>query len=249
MVAFKDHFSDRAAGYAAHRPTYPLALVDYLSSVAPAHSLAWDCGCGSGQLSTLLARAFDRVVATDASAEQIAAAEAADRVVYRVAPAEASGLPDASVDLVTVAQAAHWFDLPAFYAEVRRVGRAGSAIALVTYGILEVEPEIDRVIKPFYFETLKGYWPPERAHVEDGYRALDFPFAELSPPALDIQVEWRLSDLTGYVETWSAVRALEKARGKEPTQALFADLARVWGHPEAPRSVRWPLSLRIGRMA
>src|SRR5579872_1342582 len=158
MAAFKDHFSELAAGYAAHRPTYPRALVDYLAGIAPAQRLAWDCGCGSGQLSTLLAEPFEQVVATDASAEQIASAVPADRVEYRVAPAEASGLSDASVDLVTVAQAAHWFDLPAFYAEARRVARPGAGIALVTYGIMEVDDETDRVTMPFYYDVLKGYW-------------------------------------------------------------------------------------------
>ena len=56
------------------------------------------------------------------------------RVEYRVAPAERSGLPDAAVDLVTLALAAHWFDLPRFYAEVRRVGRPRTAIALISSG-------------------------------------------------------------------------------------------------------------------
>ncbi|HLG89346.1 MAG TPA: class I SAM-dependent methyltransferase [Alphaproteobacteria bacterium] len=249
MAAFKDHFSELAAGYAAHRPTYPRALADYLAGIAPARRLAWDCGCGSGQLSALLAEAFERVVATDASAEQIGSAAPAERVEYRVAPAEASGLPDASVDLVTVAQAAHWFDLPAFYAEARRVARPGAAIALVTYGIMEVDAEIDAVTMPFYYEALKGYWPPERAHVENGYRALEFPFEELAPPKLAIRVDWRLADLTGYVETWSAVRALKKARGEEPVLTLFEALARVWGPPERVRAVRWPLALRVGRLA
>jgi SAM-dependent methyltransferase len=248
MAAFKDHFSELAAGYAAHRPTYPKALVDYLAGIVPARRLAWDCGCGSGQLSTLLAESFEHVVATDASAEQIASAAPAERVEYRVAPAEASGLADASVDLVTVAQAAHWFDLPAFYAEARRVAGPGAAIALVTYGIMEVDADIDAVTMPFYYEVLKGYWPPERAHVEDGYRSLDFPFEELAPPKLEIRVDWRLADLIGYVETWSAVRALRKAQGEGPVQRLFEELARVWGRPERVRAVRWPLALRVGRL-
>jgi ubiquinone/menaquinone biosynthesis C-methylase UbiE len=136
MTAFKDHFSSRAADYAAYRPTYPPELVDYLASVCPTSNLALDCGCGTGQLAVLLADRFKRVIATDASAQQIENTEPRERVTYRVAPAERSGLPDASADLVVAAQAAHWFDQPAFYAEARRVGRPGAILALVTYGVM-----------------------------------------------------------------------------------------------------------------
>src|SRR3954464_14207364 len=97
MTAFKDHFSSRAADYAAYRPTYPPELVDYLASVCPTSNLALDCGCGTGQLAVLLADRFKRVIATDASAQQIENAEPRERVTYRVAPAERSGLPDARI--------------------------------------------------------------------------------------------------------------------------------------------------------
>src|SRR4051794_23805954 len=109
---FKDHFSDRAATYAAFRPSYPRELVDYLASIAPSRALAWDAGCGSGQLSTLLGDVFDRVIATDASAEQIGRAAPHPHVAYSVAPAERAPAADRAVDLISVAQAAHWFDLP-----------------------------------------------------------------------------------------------------------------------------------------
>lgn len=245
---FKDHFSERAAGYAAHRPTYPAALADFLAGLAPRRALAWDAGCGSGQLSVLLAGRFERVAATDASAEQVARATPHPNVEYRRAPAEASGLPDGSVDLAVAAQAAHWFDLEAYYAEVERVGRPGAAVALVTYGMMTVGEEIDRVVEPFYRETLGPYWPPERRHVEDGYRSLPFPFREVQAPKLEIRTAWSLAALLGYVDTWSAVRALEEARGPGPVQAFRRELARAWGPEEEVRSVRWPLSLRVGHV-
>jgi len=246
--AFKDHFSGLATGYAAHRPTYPAALVDFLAAVALGRDLAWDCGCGSGQLSTLLADAFARVVATDASRQQIASATPHERIDYRCAPAEASGLPDHCADLITVAQAAHWFDLPAFYAEARRVGRPGAAIALVTYGIMEIAPAIDAATGAFYHGALAGHWPPERALVEEGYRSLPFPFAEIAPPALEIRVEWGLAELIGYIDTWSAVAALRKAGGEDRIQAHFSELAQIWGPPSSRHAVRWPLAMRVGRM-
>jgi SAM-dependent methyltransferase len=247
MTAFKDHFSTHAAGYAAYRPTYPVALVDYLASLAPALDVALDCGCGTGQLAVLLAARFDRVVATDASAQQIANAERRERVEYRVAPAERSGLPDASVDLIAVAQAAHWFDLEAFYAEVRRIAKPQAALALITYGVLHVaEPTSEAILQNFYSNVVGPYWPPERRHVEDGYRSLPFPFTELDAPPLAIEVLWALPDLLGYVDTWSAVRGAEKAIGRSPIEAFRADLTRAWGDPQRRERIEWPLSLRVG---
>ena len=248
MTAFKDHFSANNAGYTAHRPTYPRALVDFLAAAAPGRQLALDAGCGTGQLSTLLADRFERVVATDASAQQIASAFPHDRVAYYVAPAERSGLPAASVDLVTVAQAAHWLDLGPFYAEVRRVSRPGGVVALVTYGVLHVEDAAaDAVAQSFYRDVIGTYWPPERRHVEEGYRSLPFPFDALDAPALDIEAGWKLADLIGYADTWSAVRAAEKAVGRGPIERFHAELAEAWGSPDTIKRVRWPLSLRIGR--
>jgi SAM-dependent methyltransferase len=246
---FKDHFSSHAAGYAAHRPTYPSALVDYLAGIAPGCHLALDCGCGTGQLSVPLARRFDRVVATDASASQIANAEPHERVEYRVAKAEDSGLPDAAADLITVAQAAHWLDLDRFYTEARRVARHDGVLALVTYGVLHVDgDEVEAVVQRFYYDVIGQYWPPERQHVDAGYRTLSFPFPEMMAPPLAIEVAWRLPDLTGYVDTWSAAREAEKKVGRAPLDDFGRDLLAVWGDPEVRRTVRWPISMRVGRV-
>lgn len=248
MSAFKDHFSTRSADYAAYRPTYPRALVDFLAEAAPARALALDCGCGTGQLSVMLAERFERVIATDASAKQVEQAERHPRVEYRVAPAEASGLPDASVDLVVAAQAAHWFDLPAFYAEARRVARPRAVVALVTYGIMRLEPPLDAPFQEFYRDTIGAYWPPERRHVEEGYRSFDFPFDEFPAPALAIAVSWTLDELCGYVDTWSAVQAAEKALGREPIERFRREMAAGWGEPGKRRPASFPLSLRVGRI-
>ena len=246
--SFKDHFSQVASAYAAHRPSYPVAVVDFLARHAPARRLAWDCGCGSGQLSVLLAGPFERVLATDASAEQIAHATAHPKVEYRCAPAGASDLQDHIADLATAAQAAHWFDLPAYYAEVRRVLRPGGLVALISYGVATAGADLDAVIHPFYSQVLGSFWPPERRHVDEGYRSLPFPFEELESPPFEIRLEWRLEDLIGYVGTWSAVWALERAKGQGPVASFTRDLAAAWGPPDRMRTVRWPLSLRVGRV-
>lgn len=246
--AFSDHFSERAAGYAAHRPTYPEALGDLLASLAPRRELAWEAGCGSGQATVLLATRFARVVAVDASARQLAHAPLAANVEYRCAVAEDSGLPDGSVDLVLAAQAAHWFDLDAYYAEVRRVARPGALVALASYATVRVDEAVDAVIEPFYSGVLRGYWPPERRHVEAGYRSLPFPFAEIDAPALELRALWSLPELLGYIRTWSAVGALEAADAAGALGGLEAGLAHAWGSPSTRRAIRWPLTLRLGRV-
>ena len=243
-----EYFSDVASAYAAHRPSYPAALVDFLAQHAPARRFAWDCGCGSGQLSVVLAGPFERVWATDASREQIARADPHPNVTYSCAPAQSSGLADGVVDLATAAQAAHWFDLPSYYAEVRRVARPGAIVALITYGVMTVDAELDAVIEPFYHDVLGPHWPPERRHVDEGYRSVPFPFAEISAPSLEIRREWRLPDVIGYVGTWSAVWALQRAEGQAPLEAFHRVLADAWRPADRVRTVRWPLTLRVGRV-
>lgn len=245
---FKDHFSTGSANYAAHRPSYPPRLVEELAALSPGRGLALDCGCGTGQLSVLLAERFERVVATDASAAQIDKAQAHPRVDYRVALAEDSGLAAASVDLVTVAQAAHWLDLPRFYQEARRVARADAILALVTYGVLHVDGPMEPLLQHFYHQVVGPYWPAERRHVEEGYRNLPFPFEERRLPALAIEVEWSVDDLLGYIGTWSAVKEAGKALGQDPVVAFAAQLREAWGDPWLRRRVRWPLKVRAGML-
>ena len=247
---FKDHFSPVATDYATHRPTYPTALVDFLARLAPARRLAWDAGCGSGQLSVLLADRFERVWATDASSEQVAHATAHPRVTYSCAPAQNSGLGNGVVDLSAAAQAAHWFDLASYYAEVRRVTRRGGIVALISYGVMMVDSDVDAIVRPFYHDVLGAYWPAERRHVDEGYRSLWFPFEELSAqaPDLEIRLEWRFADVVGYVGTWSAVRTLQRAQGPAPLEAFHRALARGCWPAERVHTIRWPLAFRVGRV-
>ena len=247
-MTFKDHFSVAASGYAAHRPVYPRAVAEALAACSPGRALAWDAGCGSGQLSVVLAEAFDQVVATDASAAQIAETVPHPRVRYAVAPAEVSGLAEGSVDCAVAAQAAHWFDLDAYYREVRRVARPGGLVALVTYAVLEVDPEIERLVERFYWHTLDGHWPPERRLVEEGYRSLPFPFEPVEAPPLALEHRWNADQLLGYVRTWSAVQSLKKAGRGEDLDRFGKELRAAWGDPSRERIVRWPLSLRLGRV-
>jgi len=246
-VKFKDHFSRLAAQYAEFRPRYPGGLFDFLAKVSPSKARAWDCACGSGQATTDLAERFDSVIGTDASAEQVAAAAAHPKVTYAVAKAEDSGLESGSVDCVTVAQSLHWFDLPQFYAEVKRVLHPGGVLAVWTYAVPRLnEPNLDRLLQTYYWDTVGEYWPPERRYVEDGYRSIDFPFDELTAPSLSMRENWTLPQFVGYLRSWSSVGRYVNDKGADPVVQVEEQFTPVWG--TRARDVSWPLSLRLGRV-
>lgn len=242
------HFDSVSRQYAESRPTYPAELFAWLAGQCPQRTRAWDCGTGSGQAAVDLARHFDQVIATDASAAQIAQARPCAGVEYRVAPAEASGLDDASVDLVTVAQALHWFDLPAFHAEVRRVLRADGLLAVWTYGILHLpDPVLDAPLQHFYHDVVGPWWPAERRHVETGYRDLPFPFPRLAAPPFAMHAQWSLEQLAGYLRSWSATARYREQHRTDPVDALLTELARHWPNDGTTCRIHWPLSLQVGR--
>jgi len=248
-VTFRDHFSADAAGYAAFRPTYPDELFAWLASVAPARRLAWDCATGTGQAAAGLAAHFARVVATDASEAQIRAARAQPRVEYRVATAEASALGAASADLISVAQALHWFDIDRFFAEARRVLVKQGVLAIWTYGPLVVEgAPVDALLQDYYHRVVGPWWPPERALVDSGYAGIELPFKTLAAPAFGMSMPWTLNELLGYARTWSATPRHNEATGRDPVATLGLRLAEHWGPAERRRRVSWPLTVRAGRL-
>lgn len=251
-MSFADHFSSVSAAYAAFRPRYPDTLFDFLAQAAPARDAAWDAGTGSGQAAVGLARHFTRVQATDASSSQIEHATPDPRISYRVSPAEASGLDERSVDLVTVAQALHWFDRPRFWEEARRVLRPDGVIAVWTYILIEIEPRIDALVRRFYHDVVGPFWPPERRITEERYQTIEFPFAEFVAPNFVIEQPVTVDDVAGYIRTWSATRRFVQQHGDDPVDGLVAELTQVWGGGGAPqqsRLARWPVAMRIGRVA
>lgn len=242
---FKDHFSKQAADYAKFRPRYPRELFVWLETIAPKTELAWDCATGNGQAAMDLAHVFKRVVATDASEKQVANAERHPRIEYRVATAEESGLETGSVDVVTVAQALHWFDLEKFYAEVRRVLKPGGVIAATVYKLATVSPAIDNVVNRYYSEIVGRYWPAERVLVEK-FEELPFPFAPIEIPPFEMVAEWNVEQLLGYLRTWSATQRFMAAEKRDPLADVENELRSAWG--EEVRRVVWPLTVRVGRL-
>ena len=247
-MTFKDHFSGHASSYASSRPGYPRDLVATVARLPREHRLALDCGTGNGQAAIGLAQYFDRVIATDPSAAQLAHATPHPNVEYRVAPAEASGLPGGSVDLVTAAQAFHWFDFDRFFAEVQRVLAPGGAVALWTYNLARVEPAIDALMDRLAHEIAAAYWPPERRWVNEEYRTIPFPFEEVTFPPFAHQEEWNLEQYVAYLRTWSATARYIKEKGTDPVAEVWDELAAAWGEPERVRRVVWPLYLRAGHV-
>lgn len=248
MKTFEDHFSKQAREYARYRPGYPDELFAYLASIAPRRRLAWDCGTGSGQAALGLVRHFDRVVATDASADQLSQAVPHERIAYQVARAEEVALEPGSVDLTTVATAVHWFDRGRFYATVRRVAAPEGVLAVWTYHQSVIDPEIDRILARYYFEVLAGCWPESFRYVEDHYRSLPFPFDELTPPEFEMRSSWNLGQLTGFLDSWSGTQRFLRERGEHPVKLIWPALSEAWGEPDRQRPIRWPLYLRVGRV-
>lgn len=207
---------------------------------------AWDCATGNGQAAVSLTGHFDEVVATDASSKQIDSAIAHPRVSYRVAPAEDSRIAPASADLITVGQALHWFDSDRFFAEANRVVVPGGLIAVWCYELCHVSASVDTVVDELYQDILDGFWPAERALVEEGYRSIAMPGVEVESPEFDMQLTWRVDDMLGFLRTWSACKRYQSRHGHDPVGIIEAALRVAWG--SAKRRVRWPLGIRVCRL-
>lgn len=249
-MSFDDQFSQLAQQYAQFRPQSPPELANFFASITPAHSLALDCGTGSGQAARALAEHYTTVIACDPSRAQIANALPHGRVHYLVAQAERLPAKSNVFDLITVAQAVHWFDLDAFYGEARRLLKPGGGILAVwTYYLFESEAEIDAVIAHYNDEVLGPYWSPRLKAVREKYRTLPFPFEELAAPDIAMQTDWDLAQVTGYLASWSATSPYQEKLGRHPLNEVYERLLAAWGDPAEKKSIRWPLFIRVGKMA
>lgn len=244
----KDIFSAYAGRYAQFRPVYPPELYDFLLSLLTDTALAWDVGTGNGQVASVLAKHFHHVIATDISQKQLDRAPQFNNITYQCEPAENTSIPNQTVDLITGAQAPHWFKLDDFYAEAKRVAKPNAILAFWCYSLLNITPELDSVIEEVYFNTLGDqYWDPERKLIDQGYQSILFPFEEICVPDMAIIVNWDLSQLMGYLNTWSAVQHYTNRNGINPLYQHLEKLEKLWGKTTV-RTVKFPLHFRVGRL-
>jgi SAM-dependent methyltransferase len=242
----KDNFSNQSKDYAKFRPHYPPELFDFLISLTREQAIAWDCGTGNGQVAVELAKHFEHVFATDISENQINEAIKKPNITYEIATAEHTAFPDNYFDLITVAQAIHWFDFDRFYQEVTRLLKPDGIFAVMGYPLLQVTPEIDMVIHEFYEGTLNGYWDPERKYLDENYVTIPFPFKRLNTPAFKMEISWTLTDLTGFLNTWSGVQHYIKKNGINPVNDVLSKLNKVWPSEEGKKII-FPILLLVTR--
>ena len=242
---FKDYFSENSQEYDRFRPTYSEDLFSYLSSLSIQHQQAWDCATGTGQSAIALSEYYASVIATDASETQINNTQKKHGITYQIATAENSHIEACSIDLITVAQALHWFNIDTFSKEVNRVLKDKGILAVWSYNLLSVQDDIDKEISYLYNTILGEYWPEERRMVEDGYKSVQLLFKEIETPSFTMSANWDLSQLIGYLCTWSATKEYQKEFGVNPVEKVYDRIAEIWGEPEKVLSIQWPLNIRL----
>ncbi|PBQ30288.1 SAM-dependent methyltransferase [Sphingobacteriaceae bacterium] len=243
----KDNFSLQSEQYLKFRPGYPSALVKFLTEIVRTRESAWDCGTGNGQLAFELSKNFKQVYASDISESQVKEASAKANIQYLVESAEKTSFADNSFDLITVAQAIHWFNFAAFYAEAQRTIKRGGVLAVIGYGLLKTGTETDAVISELYGKVLGGYWDKERKYIDENYKTIPFPFEELIAPEFPNEYEWTFDQLIGYLQTWSAVKHYEKQKNENPVLTMLPELQKAWG-AEIVRKIKFPILLRLARI-
>lgn len=240
----KDLFSSASENYAQYRPGYPRELFNFLRKLSSSRENAWDAGTGNGQVAGELAEFFGRVCATDISIQQLSQAVQKPNIHYTKQASEKTNFPDDHFDLVTVAQAVHWFDFERFYAEVRRVLKKGALLAIIGYGLFRSNPATDEIIDNFYNDIIGPYWDSERRFLDEKYQSIPFPFTEIEAPEFKIKTKWSLERLLGYLNTWSAVKHYEKQEGKNPVALIAGELEQSFGEVG---EINFPVLLRVGR--
>lgn len=245
MTTFKDLFSVQAKDYAKYRPHYPSSLFEYLNALTKDHTLAWDVGTGNGQSAVQLAKFFKQVVATDPSEKQIQEAVAVPNVTYKIERAEEASVQN--VNLITVAQAFHWFNHAEFAKTCSRVAAPGCYLAVWCYANPSINPEFDQALDYLYNGILGPYWEKERKLVEEGYASIRMPFEEITPPKFDLSVEWSVEDFLGYLKTWSALQKYLKTNDAKEIEVGFEKIRNAWGLA-ATRKVSWILGMRVWKI-
>lgn len=240
-------FSKQSDLYARYRPDYPQEMYDFIFKHLSARHTAWDCATGSGQIAKYLSRHFDNVYATDISDAQLEHAPRKKNVIYGTVPAEKSGLPDNYFDLITVGQAIHWFDFDSFYQEVNRAGKAGGLLAVIGYGMVRVNPDIDPIIDRLYEKAFDSYYGESRKYLDNHYATLPFPFKEITAPSFENTFQWSIDELEGYFNSWSAVQKMKTEQHINPVTETIEDIQSAMPSSTV-MEVKFPVFMRLGRI-
>ncbi|PZR20600.1 MAG: SAM-dependent methyltransferase [Flavobacterium psychrophilum] len=240
----KDNFSTQAQGYAKYRPYYPAEMIAYIASFAQNKQFALDVATGNGQVAVELANYFEEVYGTDISNTQLENALQKDNIIYIKERAEKTSFADEKFDLITVAQAIHWFDFDAFYKEVYRILKPEGVFAVMGYGLFNTTGEAEKLLKHFYYDITGPYWDTERKYLDENYTTILFPFDEIEVEQFVNEFTWTFEQLTGYLETWSAVQHYIKQNGVNPVNIIRDELKEYWENGD--KKVTFPLLLRIG---
>jgi len=242
MAVIKDNFSEQAGDYAIYRPRYPEELYTYILSMVHERKYALDVATGNGQVAVALSEYFEKVTAIDISEKQISNSTPRNNIQYSIASAEQTGFANDQFDLITVGQAAHWFDLPKFYEEAKRIMKPGGLLALFGYKLPTIDAETDAVVMELYDGLLGPFWDPERALVDAGYETLWFPFNREPHPAFQMECEWTFEQLIGFLSTWSAAQHYIKKFGEHPVTIFKEKLREGWGTAEV-KKINFPVFL------
>lgn len=241
----KDRFSQQSENYQKFRPSYPEELYTFIFNLLTSQEHAWDCGTGNGQVAVKLAERFKQVFATDISEKQLTQAATLSNITYKVERAEHTSFTDRSFDLITVAQAIHWFDFEGFYKEVKRTLKPKGLLVVMGYGLLQTADPLQQIIDHFYTHIIGPYWDKERVYIDERYTTIPFPFNEIETPCFQNKLEWTLPQLMGYLNTWSAVKLYEQKEHVNPLSLIENDLKEKWGE-KITQSIVFPILLRIG---
>lgn len=242
----KDNFSTLAGGYSKYRPYYPSEMIEYIVSFVKEKNEALDVATGNGQVAIELSKHFTKVYATDISQKQLDNAAQADNIIYKVESAEHTAFADGRFDLITVAQAIHWFDFEPFYKEVYRILKPDGVFAVLGYGLFSTNPETDKLLRYFYNEIVGPFWDSERKYIDDNYTTIPFPFDEIEVKQFTNEFTWSFDQLIGYLETWSAVKHYTDKVGNNPVNDIKEALKISW--EKSDKRVTFPLLLRIGKL-
>ena len=240
-------FSDKSDLYAKVRPHYPTELFTFLASLCDEQKSAWDVACGNGQAAVDLAMFFAEVHATDVSEQQIANAIPNPRVRYSIQAAEKTEFDENQFDLISVAQALHWFDYDLFWNEVKRVLKPNGIFSAWGYAWFLAE-EINDVLQKEFAPAIEPYWAKQNQILWNGYQDVSFPFERVDTPEFEMKMEWDLNQLFSYLQTWSAVRQYIQKEGSEEFLIRTYDaLKSVWGEVSQKKVVEMDFTLLVGR--